>query len=428
MLDILRKNKLVFLLFTFSLVFFIYQHSSGFSWDFAVYSLNAQYMLHNGHFMEWSRPPLASFLIGIFTEYGYIIFVSTLFLYSSLRFAKAMKINKTAYYVFAMNAAVIIFGLQVGTELLSLALLQLFVAELHTRRSGLFFGLALLTRYQNIIYLPVIFFRKNVKDVLVALAIASLLMLVWMLYNFILTGSFFSSFIDFYLLNIQFRNTEISFSLLDLLIMLGTSMPFFVYGVYARRKKLQLNDKLMIFIFAVTLVSYSLIAIKYTRFLFAAVMPAAYFASRAMERIKNKEIILWAIFVLNAVIVVSSAILFPAALNEGDYYYKLAAKDRCLGVSNAWIPVNYYGGYAEPTVSNVVAGHLIETNVSAGLLEGKRFILFRNVLEPSYYNSSLPFPVLESNELYVMYGDTCTITDERIDETFSERLNNLRKY
>src|SRR3990167_8415216 len=118
--NFIRKNKLITLLFAISLAFFIYQHSSGFSWDFAVYSLNARYMLHDGHFMEWARPPLAPFLLGAFplemfiAEYMYIIFVAVLFLYSSLHFSKSMKIDPAAYYIFAMNVGVILFGLQLG--------------------------------------------------------------------------------------------------------------------------------------------------------------------------------------------------------------------------------------------------------------------------------------------------------------------------
>jgi len=132
-----RENKLTIALFFFATAFFLYQHSLGIAWDFASYSLNAEYIFFGGDYFEWFRAPLASFLIGLFTffilplwvaEYLYIIFVSTLFLYSCLRFCKSFKLKPELFYILILNPFTILVGLAVGTELLTLSFLMLFLS------------------------------------------------------------------------------------------------------------------------------------------------------------------------------------------------------------------------------------------------------------------------------------------------------------
>src|SRR3989339_471964 len=85
-------NKLfMLLLFLFSTGFFLYQHSSGFSWDFIVYFLNSRFYLFGG-FFEWGRPPLPSFLL-IPGEYFYIVLVSVLCLFASIRFSRVFRLS-----------------------------------------------------------------------------------------------------------------------------------------------------------------------------------------------------------------------------------------------------------------------------------------------------------------------------------------------
>ena len=97
--DLFLKNKFIIFLYLASTAFFIYQHTTGLSWDFSVHALNAKYIFDSGYYFEWNRPPLPTFLIGIFSAFGwkaaeylFIIAVSTLLFFSSLFFADIFKI------------------------------------------------------------------------------------------------------------------------------------------------------------------------------------------------------------------------------------------------------------------------------------------------------------------------------------------------
>src|SRR3989338_4415876 len=87
------ENKLVSIMFFLSTLFYIYQHYSYLSWDFSAYVLNSRYLFSDGNYFESQRPPLAALIIGTFiflgkgAEYLYIIMVSSLFLYASMKSA-----------------------------------------------------------------------------------------------------------------------------------------------------------------------------------------------------------------------------------------------------------------------------------------------------------------------------------------------------
>lgn len=428
LLQFFRKNPLITAVFIASLAFWIYQHAYGFSWDFAVYSLNGRYLLHDGSFFEWSRPPLAPTLMAVLgfagmvaAEYLYIIFVAALFLYACVRFCRAARIDVTAYYVFALQAPAVLLGMKDGTELLSLALLQLFLAELHARRSGLLFGLSLMARYANIVYLPLLFLRKKRAAAAVALLLAGVTLVPWLAYNTALTGNALSSFIDFYLINVRFREPNVSFSPLDFALMAGIVLPFFAYGVWKTRKKKDKNRSIILAFCALAVLGYMLTSIKYVRFLFPLIMPLAYFAAQAVK----KRTVLVAFFLINAALVIAAAALIPeAALPEGSYHYRLAAHEPCKSISNVWVALHYYGSSAEPTVSNVVQGHMIETDVNKSLSEGYRIVLFKYASEPSYVKNLTflrQFPVREENDVFIVLGNECN-APAPVAATFLERL------
>ena len=121
----LQKNKLIILLFLSSTSFFLYQHKNYWSWDFSAYLLNAKYWFNDGNYFEWYRPPLTPLLLGILgilnwklSEYLYIIFVSTLFAFSCLKFEKVF-IDKdpTLFYALMLSPFLLSNGLFAGTEL-----------------------------------------------------------------------------------------------------------------------------------------------------------------------------------------------------------------------------------------------------------------------------------------------------------------------
>ena len=100
-IDISKENLLIVFVFVSSTSFFIYQHSTGISWDFSVYVLNAKYIFSDGKYFEWLRPPLIPVFLGLFSlfgwkasEYLFIIFTSGLFLFSSIKLSKKLNLPK----------------------------------------------------------------------------------------------------------------------------------------------------------------------------------------------------------------------------------------------------------------------------------------------------------------------------------------------
>ena len=153
----LYANKFLLIVFLLSTLFFIWQHSAV-SWDFTVYADNARYW-SGGSYYEVSRPPLLPFILyplnNAFSEYVFIIIASLLFLYSTVKLADKLKISRELFYLFSLSPMVLFFGLLNGTELLSLALLELFFVYVIEKkaRSGIFLGLACLARYNFLIFL-----------------------------------------------------------------------------------------------------------------------------------------------------------------------------------------------------------------------------------------------------------------------------------
>ena len=233
----IRQNKLICAVFLFSLSFFIYQHSTGFSWDFSAYVLNARYILGEGFNFEWIRQPLPSLIIlafsflGLASEYVYIIFVSLLHLYSSLKFSEKFDVDRTAFYVFSMNVFALIFALKVGSELLSLALLQLFLAHIYEKRSGIYYGLSVLARYTNINFIILFLLQKKAGKIVFSLLLALLAAMPWLIFSYANTGNPFIGFIDSYALNVNMRNRDgvaSPFLATDLLFAFNFTLPLFL--------------------------------------------------------------------------------------------------------------------------------------------------------------------------------------------------------
>ena len=145
------EKYLLPLLFLSAIIFFIWQHWVGLSWDFMSYTLNAKYMFNQGAYMEWYRAPFAQFLIGIFSfltwniaEYAFIIFVASLHFFACMKFAEKYKMNKLFFYSLSLSPTILLGGLFAGTELLSLSLLMLCFVYLN--QIGFFLSLSFLTR------------------------------------------------------------------------------------------------------------------------------------------------------------------------------------------------------------------------------------------------------------------------------------------
>ena len=214
-IETLKENIIIISLFLFSTSFFIYQHTTGISWDFSSYVLNAKYLFSNGTYFEWFRPPLTPITIGIFSifgwiiaEYLYIILVSSLFLFSSVKISKKFGVQKELFYIISLSFFTLNNGLNVGTELLTLSLLELVIVYLDNYKSGIFMVLSILTRYNNIIYLPLLLFKKEPKKIFTSCILIGLILFPWLIFNFYKTGDPFTSITDLYAMKRTLKNSS----------------------------------------------------------------------------------------------------------------------------------------------------------------------------------------------------------------------------
>ncbi|HHQ45243.1 MAG TPA: hypothetical protein ENN13_03795, partial [Candidatus Altiarchaeales archaeon] len=206
----LVENKVIIILLLASTLFFAHQHTSGVSWDFAVYVLNAKYMFSGGQYFEWERPPLTptiifalSFLGYKIAEYAYIIIVSAVFTLACVKISDSASIDKNIFYALMLSPYLLNYGFLAGTELLSLSLLMLALATIKERKTGLFFGLSLLTRYMSIPYILLLSAKRNAKEIIIALLIMFLLFTPWMFYNQVQKGHPLYSVASHLILNLQ---------------------------------------------------------------------------------------------------------------------------------------------------------------------------------------------------------------------------------
>ncbi|MCA9485758.1 MAG: hypothetical protein KC506_02855, partial [Nanoarchaeota archaeon] len=187
-----EKNipSIIIITFLIATTFFLLQHHWDLDWDFSSYVINANYHFHGGDYVEIYRAPLASLILGplLFLgktgEFFYVVLVSVLFLISNLHLGKTLhskyfkKFRLTErefqiiFYLLSLNGFTIYFGTLVGTELLSLAFFELFLSFLlREKYSGQFLALAVLTRYNFLIFAPLMFLNKNIKKILINFAL-----------------------------------------------------------------------------------------------------------------------------------------------------------------------------------------------------------------------------------------------------------------
>ncbi len=441
-LKFFQTHKIITLLFLVSLSLWSWQRTTGFSWDFATYSLNAEYIFGGADYSEILRPPLASVLMfpaGLnraLGEYFFIVFVSMLFLYSVVKLADSLKLDRTAFYVFSLTPFHIFFGLFAGTELLSLSLLYLSVYTLYTKKSGIFLGLLSLARYTNIFYLPIVLFQKNLKRIILSLILFVAVFTPWFAYNYVMTGDPLTSLSDFYSIAIKYRDyTPIQPPRIeDVLLALNFTTPFLILGIYLKAKNgLAKTDILMIVILVLTLISYWRIPIKDIRYLFHLALPAAYFSMFALKKINflpfslekkrlqyPKETI---ILIFLIITIASMVILTPAMkLPDSTDFKEIAAKVNCSTLSNVWVPLSYYGLPTTPSPREQQLNQKIE--------EGYRIVVYhkeeRDITDPDQISK---LPIIENNPKYLIVGDKTKCKPiTRADYRYLNWLNDFLNY
>jgi hypothetical protein len=443
-----KKIKLeylvLFLAFFSCTVFFFLQHSYNNGWDFMVYSLNAKYLFHHGSFFEWTRPPLTSLLIGIFSvfsfgnfiiaEYLYILFVSFLFLFSCWKFSKRYELNLCFIYLLFLTPFFLLNSVFEGTELLSLSLVLLSIAYLGEWKSPVFMALAVLTRYFNFVFIMFYFFNKDFKKILRDLLIFFLVLSPWLLFNYFAKGDILASYIDSYALTVKFRGyMHSSVNFYHLFSSLQYLLPLGLVGIYLRFKDAFKNKKIggiliiMLFIILATVVGYSNSPITVSRYLFLLLIPAVYFSYYVFDIFRNKKMVLAALFILFFIsFSISSYTLVTSERNPLDFYKRAYTFNEqlignCTLVSNMHILLNYQGIESEGFLNFLMFPSLIES--------GHRILLFKTPNDPDYsFDDSLlrEFPVMNNTDRFVILGNSSLCNSSRnLDSTYLEQVNDF---
>lgn len=401
----IRKNSLILVSFFIALSLFLYQHATGLSWDFSVYVLNARYLLGQGNYFEWLRPPLTSYLIALFgagllAEYAFITLVAFFHLISSYKLAKKVKINPSLFYLLSLTPYMILFSFSAGSELLSLSLTQLMISY----ASGVPLGFSILTRYSNLVYSLLLFFKGRFKLILKELLIAALIVSPWLFINFSLKHDPLFSMIDQYANNIGLRDYAWKpFDINDLLITLNYTMPFLALGLlFTLRKpgKISKYDIIMIFIIVYELINYYRVPLKESRYLFNLIIPVSYFSSKAFHKLRLEKVSPLFILVLNIGLIPSYLSLL--SLTSPNQY--LAVKElniSCMTESNDWVFLNYLGVNSEPFPRKELLGLSVS--------QGYQVIFFKFNPEPDYvFNNSLlsQFPIFYNESRFIILWDS----------------------
>ena len=433
--DFVFKNRLIVFMYLFSTFFFLYQHTTGISWDFATYVLNAKYIFGNGFYFELLRPPLAQTLLGLFSvfgwlaaEYVYIIFVSTFYLFSCIKVSETINVDKRMFYALSMNPLLLVFGLSVGTELLTLAFLQMFVSRVLKKdglKSGMYAGLNSLLRYTNFIYLPVILFTKNLKTILKFSLVFILLFLPWLWFSFVFSGNPLTAIADSYALSVKYRvDNSGGFNIYDLILAANYLLPLFLLGIWFKIRKgaLDKKDWIMLTIIILTFISYYRIPIKHPRYFFNLILPLAYFSIIFLKKFKVKAEHIGLVNLILGISLVWLIMVTPQGeipdltLPYPPYHPNLT--ENCMISSNRWVILDYLGKPAEPAPRDFRVKEYVD--------KGYRIIIYKDP-EPDYSRNTTflkQFPVMEESEKYVILGnESLCLPPYTFDKIYLEQLN-----
>jgi hypothetical protein len=425
---ILHKYLIVYIIST---TIFLILHSWYQGWDFSVYVLNAQYWFSNGMYFEIERAPIMSLIIGIISilgwrlaEYFYVIIVSALFAYSCYEFARSFRVDKLSFYLLSLNLFVLIYGLIEGTELLSLFFVQLFLAFLARRKwyAGLFLGLACLTRYTLVIFLPLLLFQKDVRKIIYSGIAFSTPFIPWFIYNKIYYGNIFYSIASSYALNVLYREylpKVLVYS--NFLLAWNILIPFIILGAfyYLFRERFARRKWILATYFLFSL--YSLYSLKsnIVRYFIILSPIGAYLATYCLKQWKTiGPKIAIGLFLIG--LITTPTVFGNQGFVKVDYnnlIEDLEPLKGCALKSNIWVPLTYEGRVSEPFSNK----ELIDQNIKEGY-----YILFRyDSREPVYILNEtfmLEFPIVFENEEYILLGTGC-LEEEPVTKSYLQRLN-----
>ncbi len=401
----IKSKKIILFFLLISTSIFVLQRVFFSSWDFEVYVLNGKYWFSNGYYFEVFRPPLVSLILGIlhflFGKSGEIIYlflVSFLFMVSSVKLARTLDLNEIIFYGLSLNLFVLWYGMFGGTELLSLALMELFIYYFLIQRpleAGILLGLSSLARYNLVIFALLLLCQKKTKKVFLSLLGFTIVWVPWLLYNRTHFGNLFYSFIDQYINNYVFRELIINyhkifidflifFNVLLLLIPILIKQKSEIFNYFKERTLIFL---IMIFIILTTLLSYWRIPYKEPRYLFNLLIPVITFFTISLTYSKNGVKISLIFFIISWILLMSLVSFSP--------YFKLENDEKIYGepieflkknftncslLSNNWVYLDYMGLKAGPIP--------FKEFFNDELNKGKVFVFYKFLNEPEYLKIS----------------------------------------
>jgi len=400
-------------------------------WDFSAYILNAKYIFYDGIYFEVYRSPLPSLLFGFFLLFKglanplYIIFVSCLFLYSNVSLANTAfeksKIEKRYiqffFYFFSLSFFALHYSLSAGTELLSLAFFELFLAFLiRGKISGHFLGLAILSRYTFIPYSIFLIFNKNYKKILLNLLTFLAVLFPWFLFNYIKFGNWFASIIDSYAMNIFYRDYLIQqLNPLILIKAIGIFLPFLILGLvvstisFLKQKKKFSKSNLILLLFALIsitiILDFNSIPLKIERYLFNLTLPIAFFSTmgslfliRKIKNLKKPLVIIFLIISITSIFILSFESYQKRHWDDSFYSaaedIKILDLQDCKIISPHWVPIHYLTGNAYP----------LKEDPYGSIQKNEILLIFKNIssLDHSFTSESLEqFPALHETDKYI---------------------------
>ncbi|MEK6825923.1 MAG: hypothetical protein AABY00_04005 [Nanoarchaeota archaeon] len=431
----IADNFLLCIVFFGATFFFLFQHALSLSWDFSSYVLNAQCYFYDGMYCETQRPPLASFLLapfllfGVFGEYLYIFGVSLLFLYATVQTAdvffekRRVSLSDKEFFRFilyfcSLSSFTLLMGLKEGTELLTLSLLELsFVQILRGKNAGFYMGLAFLARYPSLVFVPFLLFNSKLKGILKNFGSFLLIIFPWFLWNFVVYGNWFTSFIDGYAQNIALRQMMIAFSWADIFIVANFFLIPALIGILIVFKEsvckpFWKNNREFLLIALVAFIiiwNYVTIPTKFPRYLFNLILPLAFFSSITGIFVshylkKYKREITFILFLLFLVTLVFTTIKIVQDTRYNLPFEQAAEDIQKLRLSNCeilsphWVPVTYYTENVYP-----LGYHAVEQAV----MSNKTVLIFHGDRTPddSFSEDDLKrLPVFYSTEEYTFFA------------------------
>jgi hypothetical protein len=429
----IKRNILIIFLLIFTTSFFIIQHMMNLSWDFSAYVQNAKYLFYGGDYFEVYRAPLMGFLLSfflIFKKFGeilYIIFVSCLFFYSNIKLSDitfekySRKISREQirfiFYFFSLSSFVLFYATSVGTELLTLAFIELFLAYLLAGKiSGHFLALAFLSRYNSLIFIPLMLFNKDYKKVIKNLVYFTIIVFPWFLFNYVKFGNWFASIIDSYALNIYLRDYLFQeFNFLALYQLITWFAPFFIIGLtisiiyflISKNKFSNKNKRTTLFLIISLLIIYDIynIPLKIPRYMFNLSLPVAFFSTIGIILIINKwyktKKIIILIFLIIYLITFTGLIINLNKNNYDESFYNAASDIKKLNIEDCeilsphWVPINYLTENARPLGKN---------SIKSSIYLNKIILIFtkKSTIDDLFDNKTLEdFPILYKTEEYI---------------------------